>query len=60
MTEKEKYEVLLGELAEALKEKNDKISFQNWEIESLKKKLAEAEYHLDPCGKEKPATLEIR
>ncbi|MGN0804388.1 MAG: hypothetical protein ACI4MS_03290 [Candidatus Coproplasma sp.] len=53
MTEKEKYEVLLGELAEKLKEKNDKISLQNWQIEDLKKKLADA---LPP----KKPTLEIR
>lgn len=59
MTEKEKYDILLGELAEKLKEKNDTISLQNWEIESLKKKLKEAEYHLDPTP-EKAKKLEIR
>lgn len=59
MTDKEKYEVLLGELAEKLKEKNDTISLLNWQIADLKKKLAEAEYFLDPTP-EKAKKLEIR
>lgn len=40
---KEKYEILLSELAEVIKQKNQKIELQEYAIESLTKKLIEAE-----------------
>lgn len=55
----EQYETLLATFADALKAKDDKISFQEWQINDLKKKLAEAEYHLDPTP-DKAKKLEIR
>lgn len=56
---KEQYETLLGVLADALKAKDGTISLQEWQINDLKKKLAEAEYHLDPTP-DKAKKLEIR
>ena len=41
--EKEKYEILLAELADVLKKKNETIILQNYEIDGLKKKLEAAE-----------------
>lgn len=41
--EKEKYEILLAELADVLKKKNETIILQNYEIDGLKKKLETAE-----------------
>lgn len=55
MTDKEKYEILLFTLAEKLKEKDTTISLKDYEIESLKKKLEEAEIH-----KKKAVKIEIR
>lgn len=55
----EQYSAILSALADSLNEKDNKIMLQQWEIDDLKKKLAEAEYHLNPHG-EKPKTLEIR
>lgn len=43
MTEKERYDLLLQELAEIIREKNDKISYQNFMIMNLEEKLKEAE-----------------
>lgn len=59
MTDKERYEVLLSELAEILKAKNETISMQSWQIDNLKTQLKEAEFHLNPHGK-KPVSLEVR
>lgn len=42
----EQYETLLGELANVLKEKDQKIKLQDWQIEDLKKKLEKAEAYL--------------
>ena len=53
------YETILSTLADKIKEQNEQIAFQKWQIENLEKKLAEAEYHLNPT-EEKPKTLEIR
>lgn len=47
MTNEEKYTELLKELAELLKSKNDKITLQEWEINSLKNKLAGAEKQIN-------------
>ena len=55
----EQYSAILSALADKILEKDNKILLQQWEIDDLKKKLAEAEYHLNPHG-EKPKTLEIR
>ena len=55
----EQYEAILKALADKLIEKDRKIALQNYEIDDLKKKLAEAECHLNPHG-EKPKNLEIR
>lgn len=43
MTEKERYETILNELAEVIRDKNDKISYQSFVIMSLEAKLKEAE-----------------
>lgn len=55
----EQYEAIMRALADKLNEKDREIQLQKWQIEDLKRKLAEAEYHLNPNG-EKPKTLEIR
>ena len=55
----EQYEAILKALADKLNEKDREIALKDYKIDSLKKKLAEAEYHLNPHG-EKPKTLEIR
>lgn len=55
----EQYEAILKALANSLNEKDREIALQKWQIEDLKKKLAEAEYHLNPHG-EQPKNLEIR
>lgn len=59
MTEKQ-FETILAALADKIKEQETKISVQEWQISKLKTALAEAEYHLNPAGKERPETLEIR
>lgn len=59
MTEQQ-YETILSALADKIKEQETKISVQDWQISELKKALEKAEYHLNPAGKECPATLEIR
>lgn len=56
--EKDKYEILLSELAEVLKKKNETIMFQSYEIESLKKKLEAAENSVKNSGK--PQNIERR
>lgn len=56
--EKDKYEILLSELAEVLKKKNETIMFQSYEIESLKKKLEDAENSVKNSGK--PQNIERR
>ena len=43
MTEKERYDTLLQELAEIIREKNDKISYQSYIIMNLEAKLKKAE-----------------
>lgn len=42
----EQYETLLGELANVLKEKDQKIKLQGWQIEDLKAKLEKAEAYI--------------
>ena len=59
MTEKERYETILAVLAEKVAEQERKIGFLQWENGDLKKKLAEAEYHLNPTGANK-AKIEKR
>lgn len=44
----ENYEVILNALAEKIKKQEETIFFLGIEIDNLKKKLAEAEYHLNP------------
>lgn len=56
--EKDKYEILLSELAEVLKKKNETIAFQGYEIEGLKAKLAAAENAAKKDGK--PSNIERR
>lgn len=51
----EQYETLLGELANVLKEKDQKIKLQDWQIEDLKAKLEKAEAYIPT-----KQTLEIR
>lgn len=59
MTEKQ-YETILAALADKIKEQEEKISVQEWQISKLKTALEEAEYHLNPAGKECPQKTEIR
>lgn len=58
MTEKQ-FETVLAALADKIKAHEETIALQKWQIETLEKKLSEAECHFDPLGK-KPKTLEIR
>jgi hypothetical protein len=46
MTDEQKYSAVLKELGEVLASKNSIISWQEFEIEQLKKKLAAAEAEL--------------
>lgn len=55
----EQYNAILSALADKLIEKDNKIIVQDWEIGDLKKKLAQAEYHLNP-NEENAKKLEIR
>lgn len=54
MTEKERYETILAVMAEKVKEQERKIGYLEWENGdlNLKKKLAEAEHHLNPSAAE--------
>lgn len=54
------YETILAALADKIKEQEMTIFVQSCKIENLEKALAEAEYHLNPLGKRRPETLEIR
>ena len=56
--EKDKYEILLSELAALLKKKNETIEFQGYEIERLKKRLEAAENSVKNSGK--PQNIERR
>lgn len=47
MTE-EQYETILATLADKVKEQARKIGYLEWENADLKRKLAEAEHHLNP------------
>jgi hypothetical protein len=58
MTEKQ-YETILALLADKVEEQKNKIGFLTWENEDLKKKLAEAEHHLNPTDAS-AKKLEIR
>lgn len=55
----EQYDVVLSALADKMIEKDKTILLQQWEIEDLKQKLAEAEKHLKPT-KANAKKLEIR
>ena len=55
MTEKQ-YETILAALADKIKEKEETIFLKNCKIESLEKRIAEAENE----GKDTPTKLEIR
>lgn len=59
MSEKQ-FETILAALADKIKEQEETIALQKWQIKKSEKALAEAEYHLNPEGKERPETLEIR
>ena len=43
MTEKERYDTILLELAEVLRSKNDEISLFRWQISTLEGKLKDVE-----------------
>ena len=47
MTEAEKYNLILSELAEALERKNHKIQIQQWEIDALNRKVKKAEAEIE-------------
>lgn len=48
MTDKERYEILLNVLTEKIHHLQSDNYIKDIQIDGLKKKLAEAEYHLDP------------
>lgn len=60
MTNSEKYESIILTLGEVISNKDREITLLNYQVEELNRRLTEAEYHLDPCGKERPKSLEIR
>lgn len=47
MTDEQKYNELLKELAQLIKSKNDTILCQKYQIESLKEKLSAAEKEIE-------------
>lgn len=47
MTEKQKYDLLLQELAAVISAKNDEISLLKWQVFNLESKLNEAEGNKD-------------
>lgn len=55
----EQYNAVLSALADKMIAQENKILVQQWEIDDLKKKLAEAEYHLNP-NEANAKKLEIR
>lgn len=55
----EQYSAILSALADKINEQSNKILLQKWEIDDLKKKLAEAEHHLNPT-EASAKKLEIR
>lgn len=58
MTE-EQFETILATLADKVKEQARKIGYLEWENADLKRKLAEAEHHLNPT-EASAKKLEIR
>lgn len=56
----QQFETILSALADKIKEQGETIALQKWQIENLENALKEAEYHLNPTGKERPEKLEIR
>ena len=56
----QQYDIILSALADKLKEQENENGYLKARIYLLEKKLEEAEYHLNPNGKEKPVTVEIR
>lgn len=56
--EKEKYEILLAELAEIIQKKNEKIALLDYTVESLTKKIIDAEQAIKNSGK--PENIERR
>ena len=59
MTNKQ-YEAIFTAIAEKLITQEEVITLQNYQIDDLKKKLAEAERTLNAAKENKPAALEIR
>lgn len=47
---KKRYEILLGELATVIEQKNNTILLLNYEIDKLKNKLADAEQELNEAA----------
>lgn len=43
MTEKERYDIILQELAEVINSKNGEISFLRWQVSNLEAKLKKLE-----------------
>lgn len=56
----QQYDTILGLLADKVKEQSETIALQGYHIETLKKKLAEAEIHLNHLEKERSEKNEIR
>lgn len=59
MTEKEKYELLLFELAELIKNKNETIQMQGYQIARLEEQKAELEVALKEAEALIPQTKEV-
>lgn len=53
------YNLVIDVMADKIKSNEATIEFLKWQIADLEKKLAEAEYHLNPTP-EKAKKLEIR
>lgn len=59
MTEKEQYEYLLKVMTEKARALENENGYLKFRVDDLERKLAEAEYHLNPT-EEKAKMLEIR
>ena len=59
MTEKEKYELLLFELAQLIKDKNETIQIQGFQLARLEEQKAELEVALKEAEALIPQTREV-
>lgn len=50
MTSKERYNLIIEELADVIKQKNETIAIQSWQIQDLNCRLEEAENYKQKGG----------